>query len=281
MDIFFLSVITYASLSLLILLIFFTIIFVIAYVINIWKILDIASGLGFVIVVLTGWGIFWDFYPTQHLWVVGLVSVWGLRLSIHLGMRGVKKEDIRYEQFKDSRYKILQSYINVFLSQAFFIWLICLPFYFYMPIESQIIKLPINTYILIFGIIISIIGLYWEWVSDFQLKYLKKPGELVKQGLWKYSRHPNYFGEILFWWGIWIATRVAVFSNNSIPSNLMIFVSLISILSPLTITCIINYLTGPILENQMKKYFNWEEYKSTTPYIIPYKLFKSNATSNK
>ena len=275
MDVFFSGAFTYAGISFLILWVLFTITFVIAYTINIWKILDIAWGIGFILVVLIGWGIFWNFQPTQHLWLVGLVTIWGLRLSIHLGMRGSKTEDPRYEKLKGPKRKILKSYINIFLSQALFTWLICLPFYFYMPIKSSIIEIPINSYVLIFGIAISIMGLFWEWVGDYQLKHFKEPGQLVDRGLWKYTRHPNYFGEILFWWGIWIGTHIVYIPQGYITYyNALVAIGLFTVLSPLTITCIINYITGPMLEEQMKKYPNWEEYKLKTPYIIPFKFFK-------
>ena len=280
MDIFFSEVFSYAGISLLMLWGLFTITFVIAYKINIWKILDIAWGLGFVFVVLTGWGIFWDFQLTQHLWLIGLVTIWGLRLSIHLGMRGSKKEDSRYEKFKDSKHRMLKSYINIFLSQALFIWLICLPFYFYIPIRSSTLEVPINTYVLIFGVIISITGLFWEWTADYQLKHFKEPGKLVDRGLWKYTRHPNYFGEILFWWGIWIGTHLLYIPQGYILYyDALVFVGLLTVLSPLTITCIIYYLTGPILEEQMKKYPDWEAYKLRTPYILPFNFFRVKISS--
>lgn len=271
MNVYLLSVIQYAGVGFLILLALSMIFFGIGYYLNIWKLIDITWGLGITFVVLTGWFMFWKFQWTYHVWVVGLVVLWGVRLSLYLLLRGsLKKEDPRYEIFKEPGRAKIFSGIKMILIQVAFMWLICIPLYFYMPIRDSTLRITMNSHILVVGVIISMLGLLVEWTADFQLGHFKKSKKLVKDGLWRYTRHPNYFGEILFWWGIWIATHIVyVPDTNIVYYNFLALISIITVLSPIAITCIITYITGPILEKQMEKYSEWEEYKEHTPYILP------------
>lgn len=112
-----------------------------------------------------------------------------------------------------------------------------------------------------FGILISLIGLGFETVADLQLRnFLKlKTGGIMKTGLWSLSRHPNYFGEICFWFGIFLA---------SIP-----FFNLISIIPFLLISFLILKVSGiPMLEKQYEGNLEFENYKKVTPAFFPYKF---------
>lgn len=107
------------------------------------------------------------------------------------------------------------------------------------------------------GIIIWMIGFYFESTADKQLsEFIKNPenkGKLMTSGLYKYSRHPNYFGEVTQWWGIFLISG-----------------SLITIISPLTITLLILFVSGvPLLEKKYVGRSDWEEYKKKTSVFIP------------
>ncbi|MGL4367830.1 MAG: DUF1295 domain-containing protein [Brevinemataceae bacterium] len=259
----------YAYLSAAVLFTLFTLTFFIAQQIKLWVILDIIWGAGFCTVALLGWGLF-GFEFNLKLIPVIFVLLWGIRLAVHLGIRSLHKnkktEDPRYETLKGHPF---QSYINIFLSQAAFTWMMCIPFFFFMPADIETISSSMGITSIVLGSVVCIWGLVWEWTADFQLAKKTTKGLVLRTGLWKYSRHPNYFGEISFWWGIWIITRSSSTAELGYMGDI-IFQTVASIISPLTITLIISKLTGPMLEKLMEKYPDWEEYRRATPYICPF-----------
>lgn len=206
------------------------------YIISVLKkrsdIADTAWGLGFILVTIF---VFIFNQSTKLFFSLTLISIWGIRLSIHIYNRNKnKKEDYRYQQLKRN------PYFKVFITQGFFMWLIC------FPIILSNNKLHLLNLV---GILIWIIGFYFEATADKQLKeFIKNPknkGKIMQSGLWSYSRHPNYFGEVTMWWGIWLLN----FSSN-----------LLTIIGPLIITILILKVSGiPLLE---KKYENNEEFKN-------------------
>jgi steroid 5-alpha reductase family enzyme len=106
------------------------------------------------------------------------------------------------------------------------------------------------------------IGFYFQAVGDFQLsvfaKQKKQPGTILQTGLWKYSRHPNYFGEIMMWWGIFIIT-------------LPVQNSFYFIISPLTITLLLVFVSGiPMLEKKYAGNPAFNAYKKRTSALLPW-----------
>jgi len=167
------------------------------------SIVDVFWGLGFVIVN----GIYFylsENFQIRSIIILLLVSIWGLRLSIYLGLRNIGKgEDFRYQEFRRQygphRYWWF-SFFQVFLLQGTLIMIISLPLlgvhYF-----SEYKELGILDYI---AIIIWLIGFVFESLGDYQLaKFKKDPrnkDKVLNTGLWKYTRHPNYFGDTVVWW---------------------------------------------------------------------------------
>lgn len=112
------------------------------------------------------------------------------------------------------------------------------------------------------GLTLWIIGYYFEVVGDRQLKdFLKKPenkGKIMKDGLWSFTRHPNYFGEATMWWGIFLIAL-------SIPGGI------ITIISPLTITILLLFVSGvPLLEKSMADNKDFQEYMKETNKFFPW-----------
>lgn len=104
-------------------------------------------------------------------------------------------------------------------------------------------------------------GFYFQWVGDHQLaaflKQRKDKNDIMQTGLWKYSRHPNYFGELLMWWGIFIIVI-------PIPYGLFFMVS------PLTITLLLLFVSGiPMLEKKQEGNEKFKAYKKRTSALIP------------
>jgi steroid 5-alpha reductase family enzyme len=123
------------------------------------------------------------------------------------------------------------------------------------------------------GLLIWLKGFLFESISDYKkFKFIKRKNKrkFINKGLWRYSRHPNYYGEILCWIGIFITTSYTLYYNN-------IIYLLLGLISPIFIYILLRYISGiNILEKRAdKKYKNnkpYQKYKKNTPLLIPYKL---------
>ena len=219
---------------------------------------DIAWGGGFIVAALTAVLLQTGLTPRARL-VVLLVILWGLRLAVHIGLRNLGKgEDERYRKWREEwgRHWLLRSYLQVFLLQGFLLYLISLP-----VILTILAKPSPWTGLDVLGLAVWIVGFFFEALGDFQLARFKKDpanrGKIIRQGLWRYSRHPNYFGEVTLWWGIYLLAL-------STPGGW------VTIIGPLTITFLILKVSGiPLLE---KKYVNnaaFQEYARRTSAFFP------------
>ncbi len=191
-----------------------------------------------------------------------LVCLWGLRLSYHIVKRNLSaKEDFRYQRYREE-------YKGKHFDLYFFFKMYMLQFMLSVIISFQVIYTNINgltdfTVLTAIGIALWIVGYIFESVGDSQLKAFKEnpenKGKLMTSGLWKYTRHPNYFGEATMWWGIYF---IAI---SNYENYFLLF-------SPLVITLLVRFVSGvPLLE---KKYDDrgkagWEEYKKRTNIFFP------------
>jgi steroid 5-alpha reductase family enzyme len=114
---------------------------------------------------------------------------------------------------------------------------------------------------ILIGSLIWLLGFFFQAVGDYQLARFsktKKPGQIMQIGLWKYSRHPNYFGEICMWWGIWLTVA-------TLPLGIY------AIISPLTITFLLAKVSGvPMLEKKYEGNPDFEAYKKRTRALFPW-----------
>ncbi len=217
---------------------------------------DIAWGLGFV-------AMSWLAYvlseqSARSLLVNILVTIWGVRLAWHIARRNLRKpEDSRYAAWRATwTYFYVRSYVQIFLLQGLFLLVILLPVLFIHASASA----PLGV-LDACGVAIWIIGFFFESVGDHQLKtFLKDPankGKIMDQGLWAYSRHPNYFGEVTQWWGIFLCAV-------SVPFGY------ITIVSPVLITLLILFVSGvPMLEKKYTGRPDFEGYKKRTSMFVP------------
>ena len=145
---------------------------------------------------------------TQRGWLlIILVTIWGLRLSLYLLWRNWGHgEDRRYAAMRQNHGPRFWwvSLFTVFLLQAIILWFVSLPIQF-----AAIAPGPINmTLFDVAGIAFWSVGLFFEAVGDWQLARFKSDplnsGRVMDRGLWKYTRHPNYFGDFCIWWGIYL-----------------------------------------------------------------------------
>jgi len=249
-------------LALTIIFLYMNLIYVLSLIKKNASIVDIAWGAGFVLVTVSG--LFFSTFeqhpaePRKILTAV-LVTIWGIRLSWHIYRRNKgKPEDFRYAAWRRKWGKIfaLRSYFQIFLLQGFFMYLIVLPGL--LIIRDRVG--PLN-YLDFLGLIVWLTGFFFEATADAQLKRFKKnpenKGKLITTGLWRYSRHPNYFGEAVMWWGIFLI-------------GLNVSGGWLGLVSPLTITVLLIRVSGvPLLE---KKYLGspaFEAYKAATSAFFP------------
>ena len=219
---------------------------------------DVAWGLGFVLMAWTSFYYTLSFSP-KALLVNILVSIWGLRLAIHIHARNKgKQEDYRYEAWRKEwgKWFYLRSYLQVYILQGALLFLIVLPVLFINKNSG-----PGFVWSDYLGLIIWSVGFYFESVGDLQLaNFIKNPqnkGKIIRTGLWAYSRHPNYFGEVTQWWGIFVLAL-------SSPA------SYLSIIGPITISFLILKVSGiPLLEKKLAENPEFENYKKEVSVFFP------------
>jgi steroid 5-alpha reductase family enzyme len=219
---------------------------------------DIAWGGGFVIAAIAAYVTGGNDNMRSHL-VLSLVLIWGIRLVIHIGIRNRgKPEDPRYKAWREEwgNSILIRSFLQVFLFQGFLLLIISLPVTWAITHESH--KLNILD---VAGISIWLLGFLFESFGDFQLLQFKKDpankGKIMTKGLWKYTRHPNYFGEVTLWWGIFLICLSVKGSEWTI-------------IGPLTITYLILKVSGtPMLERRYEDNPEYEAYIHRTSSFFP------------
>jgi steroid 5-alpha reductase family enzyme len=201
-------------------------------------------------------------YPARKWLIAILVTIWGLRLSVHLARRNWGKgEDYRYREWREQAGPKWwwYSYFKVFLIQGTVMCVLAAPF---LAAQSS----PHPATLTIFDLLavpVWATGFLFEAVGDWQLsRFLADPanrGKLLRTGLWRYTRHPNYFGESTMWWGHYL---VAV----SVPNGLF------TIVSPILITFLLLRVSGvTLLEKTMKETTpGYREYVESTSAFVPW-----------
>lgn len=229
--------------------------YVIARIIGRNDVADIAWGLGFVLVAWVNLFLNSSVHPLS-LMMTGMVTIWGVRLSWHIFQRNRRKaEDGRYATWRTQwgKWAGVRTYLLIFILQGVLLYIISLPI-----IAAHGGKLSLSL-IAIAGVLIWLFGFFFESVADHQLaRFAASPenkGKLLQTGLWKYSRHPNYFGEIVLWWGIYAMVSPVAWWT---------------IIGPITITYLIVFVSGvPLLERKYAGRPDFEIYKQKTSVLIP------------
>lgn len=233
--------------------------FVISLVTRRNDVADIAWGLGFVGLSWVGYALS-PYQTLPALFTTLLVTLWGIRLSWHIFQRNRRKpEDYRYKAWRDQwgSWFYLRSFLQVYLLQGTLLYLIALPVtYQHMVRASGDFTIWDGI-----GFLLWATGFCMEAVADQQLRnFISHPenkGKIMMSGLWRYSRHPNYFGEVLQWWGIFL---YAV----SVPGGLL------TVIGPITITFLILFVSGiPLLEKKYVGRQDFARYARQTSIFIP------------
>lgn len=234
--------------------------FVVAAINKTDKVTDLSYGLTFVIMAWVLLLINQAFLPLQILLVL-MVTAWGVRLSGYLFKRILAiKKDSRFDGIRENPIKFAQFW----LLQAVSVWVIMLPTLVGL---SKMTGGAIGPMTLLGGAV-WLLGLVIEAVADAQkFAFKNEPanrGKWIESGVWKYSRHPNYFGEMLVWWGVFLAV-VPVLES----------LEWLSLIGPLTITGLLLFVTGiPTLEKKYDRQYSdnpeYQRYKRRTSRLIPW-----------
>lgn len=223
-------------------------------------IVDVFWGIGFVLVAVVSFAI-GDGYTLRKVLVLALAGIWGLRLGLHLGVRNVgKPEDFRYARMREksgARWGI-ESLFRVFLAQGIAMWTVSLPLQYAMGAGTP----ERLTWKDGLGAGLWAIGFAFEAIGDLQLRRFKaapsSPAAVMDRGLWRYTRHPNYFGDATLWWGLFVIALNA-------PDVWW------TIAGPLLMTFVLTRITGvPILERHlMRSRPGYAEYARRTSAFFP------------
>lgn len=225
------------------------------------SIVDIFWGMGFVV---AGWVFFAltpDGFPARKWLISILVTIWGLRLSLYILWRNWGKgEDFRYREWREEAGKKWWwwSFFKVFLLQGVLMWIISAPL-----LGAQISPTPARLTILDFiAILVWGVGFFFEAVGDWQLARFKadpaNKGKLLTTGVWRYTRHPNYFGDAAQWWGYYL---IAAASGG-----------FWTVFSPVIMTFLLVRVSGvALLEKSLKEAKpGYKEYVEATSAFIPW-----------
>ena len=223
-------------------------------------IVDVFWGPGFVLVALLAF-LLGDGYTPRSVLVLALAAAWGLRLGTHLGIRNLgKPEDFRYARMRERSGKGwgLESLVKVFAVQGVAMWVVSLPLQY-----AQMSGTPERlTWRDALGPGLWAVGFAFESIGDAQLRRFKadpsSAGRVMDRGLWRYTRHPNYFGDATLWWGFF------VIALNS-PDGWW------TIASPIVMTFVLARITGvPILERHlMRSRPGYGDYARRTSALFP------------
>ena len=190
------------------------------------------------------------------------VLFWSFRLTSNWikNWSGLSSEDWRYIDMRkySGKYFELSNFFGIHLFPTLIVYVCCLPMYFVSisNIDSSIFS--------ILGFCIAFIGVLYEIISDYQLycfrKDTNKKSNIIDTGIWKYSRHPNYWGEILFWWGLY-------FYIVDISPYYMIF-------APISMTLMFVYVIIPWIEAKiLRTRPEYKKYQQETNFLIPETAF--------
>lgn len=201
------------------------------------SIVDIFWGAGFVLAAWLYFGLTPNGFLPRKLLIAGLATLWGLRLSIHILRRNWgKPEDFRYAKWRSEAGAKWwwQSYPRVFLQQGVLLWIISMPL-----LAAQFGTAPARiTWLDVLGVLVWLVGFGFEAAGDAQLAgFVADPanrGKVMDRGVWRFTRHPNYFGDAAQWWGFYLIAAAAggwwAFYSPALMTYLLVFVSGVALL---------------------------------------------------
>lgn len=192
--------------------------------------------------------------PARRWLMVAVVGLWGLRLSGHILRRNTGHgEDPRYTELLGSGRG--SPVVRVWIPQGAAIWFVSL------PVQVSAVAGNGVDLVVVLGVLLWLFGVAFESVGDAQLTAYKKDPDrspVMDRGLWRYTRHPNYFGDACVWWGIWLVAASAWPGVLTVPS-------------PVVMAYFLVFATGArLMEETMRKRPGYPEYAARTSMFVPW-----------
>jgi steroid 5-alpha reductase family enzyme len=257
-----------ALVSLVAAVVFMSLMFVLGCRLRRYDIVDAAWGLVFIVIAATSL-LFNDHYQSMGVIIFALVTLWGLRLSSHILRRilATASEDKRYVEMRKkwrAGNENVAIFFRIYVVQAVLATVISLP-----VIVSMATTVEASPVVIVAGVLLWLAGFSIEATADRQLRQFianrQLKGQLMTQGVWRYSRHPNYFGELVQWWAVGLLAL-------SLPFGW------IGLLGPLLISYLIIFVSGiPPTETAFAGRDGWLAYKRQTSVLVPWFVKKNGA----
>jgi steroid 5-alpha reductase family enzyme len=247
------------ALAVMVVFVYMTLVFILALIKKNNGIVDVAWGLGFILVNSVIFALQGNGQARQWL-CLALGWAWGGRLALHIFQRNRgREEDFRYAVWRRQwgRHFVLRSFLQIFMLQGLLLLLVNTPL---LLIVGQA-QPPLNLLDGL-GLLIWLTGFLFEAIGDSQLAaFIKDPanrGQLMTRGLWNWTRHPNYFGEAALWWGMGVLALSA-------PHGWL------GLTGPIVITFLLRFVSGvPLLEKKYAGRPDFEAYKKQTSIFFPW-----------
>jgi len=203
----------------------------------------------------------------RFILILALVTLWGVRLTFNFlrGWQGMKHEDWRYVNFRKKTgvmYWVV-SFLGIQLFPAVMVFMGCLSIWVSLTAGMNSMNL-----LDILGIVVTGTAIWLETTADKELHEFTRQnperGKTIQTGLWSVSRHPNYLGEILFWWGLYF------FALAANPDHWWV------IIGPIAMTLMFVFISIPMIEKKlMQSKTDYQEYRKKVPMLLPFRLFKN------
>ncbi|GGC52585.1 DUF1295 domain-containing protein [Hoyosella rhizosphaerae] len=219
------------------------------------NVVDVTWGVAFVVIAGVA-GLAGSGSVSRRIVIFVLVGIWGCRLAWHLYVRTRGHgEDPRYEKLLAGSDSVWVPIRKIYVTQALVAWFISL------PIQVVAVSDGPLGWIAFAGIMLWIVGVTFEAVGDHQLRQFKarrsSRGKVMNEGLWAWTRHPNYFGDACVWWGIYLIAAD-------------VWPGALTVLSPVVMTYFLVFATGArLLEKHMQERPGFREYQQTTSFFVP------------
>jgi steroid 5-alpha reductase family enzyme len=235
-------------------------------------VVDVTWGLGFAVIAVVSWSMSRQVEhqilvaagsdpPTAlRAWIaLGLTVVWGLRLATHIALRSRGRgEDPRYEELmaRAPGNPKWHAFTRIYLTQGAVMWIVSL------PVQMSMFELWFVGWVAWAGVGVWALGMFFETVGDWQLTRFRndpsKKGAVLDTGLWRYTRHPNYFGDACAWWGLFLVAADA-------------WPGVVTVFAPLLMTWLLAKGTGkPLLEKDMaSRRPRYADYVRRTSGFVP------------
>jgi steroid 5-alpha reductase family enzyme len=247
------------AIGLIVILAAMTVVWAVSLALHDVSIIDMCWGPGFVLLAALYCGML-DALQPRYLLLVSLVTIWGVRLGVHIFSRH-DGEDHRYAAMRRARGPSFAwtSLFYVFWLQAVILWFIALPLLAGADRGGPAV-MTVNDLV---GFALFVIGFGFEAIGDYQLRVFRtnpaNRGKVLDTGLWRYTRHPNYFGDAVLWWGLFVIA-------TSVPGAWR------TALSPALMTLLLLRVSGvTLLEKSLRiSKPGYEAYVRRTPAFFPW-----------